>query len=43
MKIIEKDYYSEEHIRIHYAEIENDHTPLLLIHGQCMCWLRKRT
>ena len=38
MKTIEKDYDSEEHIRIHYAEMENDHIPLLLIHGQCMCW-----
>ncbi|HHZ07025.1 MAG TPA: alpha/beta hydrolase [Clostridiales bacterium] len=35
---IEKDYYSDENIKIHYAEIENNYTPLLLIHGQCMCW-----
>ncbi len=38
MTITEKDFYSDKNIRIHYGEAENSKAPLLLIHGQCMCF-----
>lgn len=42
MKLIEKDYFSKEQFNIHYAEIQSDAPhgtiPLVLIHGQCMCF-----
>ncbi|HHZ06975.1 MAG TPA: alpha/beta fold hydrolase [Clostridiales bacterium] len=42
MRLSEKDYLNKEQFHIHYAEIQSDAPhgtiPLVLIHGQCMCF-----